>query len=70
MIDRVARYTSSIYVTSLFSEEKGTAVSLNGTIVVRSDGVDFTVEGSNNSLPLKETEWFAANRVWPSNGVN
>ena len=70
MIDRVARYTKNIYVTTLSLD--GTVnrfASMNGEIVVRSDGKDFTLEGSNNSVILKDTEWFKANRTWPSYGV-
>ncbi len=37
---------------------------MNGNIVVRSNGIDFSVTGSNHSLILKETEWFKANRTW------
>lgn len=67
MIDRVARYTSQIFVTSV-DDGAGGAVSMNGNITVKSDGVNFTVTGSQNSLPLNQTEWFQNNRTWPSYG--
>ena len=70
MIDRVARYTKNIYVTTLSLD--GTTKkfgSMNGEITVRSNGTEFSIHGSNNDTILKETEWFKANRSWPSYGV-
>lgn len=74
MIDRVARYTKYIYVTTLATDidlanEKWGYTSMNGNIVVTSDADTFTVSGSNNNTLLKDTEWFRANRTWPSYGV-
>ncbi len=68
MLERVMKYTDKIYVTSLATNvdlegKKWDYTSLNGNIVVRSDGTDFTVTGSNHSKILKETEWYAANRA-------
>ncbi len=69
-IDRIAKYTKNIYVTTLSLDKSTTNfTSMNGDITVRSDGTDFTVTGSNNSTILKDTEWFKANRTWPSDGV-
>ena len=74
MIDRVGKYTDKIYVTSLATNvviseksESWEFTSMNGNIVVKSDGIAFTVTGSNNSAVLKDTEWFIKNRTW--NGV-
>ena len=70
MIDRVAKYTKYIYVTTLSVD--GTTkqfTSMNGEITVTSDGVAFSIHGSNNDTILKETAWFKANRTWPANGV-
>ena len=76
MINRVAKYTKQIYVTSLatnvvLKDKSGTwdYTSMNGNIVVWSDGKDLTVTGSNNSTILKETAWFKENRTWPEYGV-
>lgn len=69
-LDRLAKYTDKIYVTSMaidivFEPKKTWNVtSMNGNIVVRSNGIDFSVTGSNNSTILKDTEWFKANRKW------
>lgn len=62
MIDRVSVYTEKIYVTTLATEE-GYA-SMNGNIVIKSNGDYFSIEGSNHSTILKDTEWFKNNRVW------
>ena len=70
MIDRVAKYTKNIYVTTLSLD--GTTDKfgpMNGEIAVLSDGKAFSVHGSNNDTILMETDWFKANRRWPSNGV-
>lgn len=70
-IDRMAKYTDQIYVTSIATgvdwteKRKWTgAESLNGNIVVKCNGKDFSVTGSNNSTILKETAWFKENRTW------
>lgn len=73
-IDRVAKYTKNIYVTTLatnvnWETEKWEYTSMNGNIVVMSDGINFFIAGSNNSTILKDTEWFKANRTWPSYGI-
>ena len=72
-INNVAPYTDKIYVTSLaINDSSGKTTgftSMNGNIVVSSTGGVLTVNCSNNNTILKETAWFKANRVWPSNGV-
>lgn len=69
-INRVAPYTDKIYVTSLSVSYSGNqTVSMNGNITVSSLGKEVTVTCSNNNTILKETEWFKANRTWPTNGV-
>ena len=69
-INRVAPYTDKIYVTSLsVNYANNQTVSMNGNIVVSAKGNSVTVNCSNNNTILKETEWFKANRTWPSNGV-
>ena len=72
-INNVAPYTDQIFVTTLAvnsSDGKTTGHrSMNGNIVVSAKGNSVTVNCSNNNTILKETEWFKANRTWPSNGV-
>lgn len=69
-IDRVAPYTDKIYITSLAinnSSGKTTGfTSMNGNIVVSSTGGTLTVNCSNNNTILKDTDWFKANRTWPT----
>lgn len=72
-IDRVARYTDQIFVTTLATDvvtdpKSWEFTSMNGNIVITSNGVELSVWGSNNSKILKETEWFLKNRTWPSYG--
>ncbi len=72
-INNVAPYTDQIFVTTLAvngSDGKTTGHrSMNGNIVVSSLGGVVSVNCTNNNTILKETDWFMANRTWPSNGV-
>ena len=73
-IDRVAPYTTQVYVTTLgsvaFDSDKNKYVdtgfsSMNGNITVLSSGGNVTVTCSNNNTVLKDTAWFQANRTRP-----
>ena len=62
------KYTDNIYVTTLatdvdLAKEKWNYTSMNGNIVVKSNGVDFSLTGSNNSIKLKDTDWYKENRA-------
>lgn len=68
MLRRVEKYTDRIYVTSLainvdLASKKWDFESLNGNIVVTTTGKEVTVTGSENSLTLRETEWYRQNRA-------
>lgn len=67
-INRFAKHTEKVYVTTVSTnndEKKYT--SMNGNICFKSEnGKDYTVAGSNNSVILKDTEWFKTNRTWPT----
>ena len=74
-IDRVAPYTTQVYVTTLgsvaFDSDKNKYVdtgctSMNGNITVLSSGGNVTVGCSNNDTLLKDTDWFKANRTCPT----
>ena len=65
-INRMAKHTDKIYVTTMVSDESPFYKSMNGIITFSSDGKTYTVTGSNNSTILKDTEWFKSNRTWPS----
>ena len=40
---------------------------MNGNIIVKNNANGFTIEGTNNSTLLKDTEWFKKYRTWPTN---
>ncbi|MBQ8308867.1 MAG: MBL fold metallo-hydrolase [Clostridia bacterium] len=77
-INRVGMYTDQIFVTSLAIVEEVikdgetkydyTNTSMNGNIVISSDGGEVHVQCSNNNTILKETAWFQENRTWPAGG--
>ena len=64
-VDRVAPYTDRVYVTTIVSDNNAGYESMNGNIVVTSDGKEVTVACSNNDILFKDTEWFKANRTLP-----
>ena len=69
-INRVAEFaeTDKIYVTTLCLDyNKGSYTSFNGNIVVYSNASkEVFVACANNNTILKDTEWFKANRVCPT----
>ena len=73
-INRIAVYTSRVYVTSLYDQENNTYKSFNGTVVVSSDGSNVGLYASNNLIRLKDTVWFNEDiyvvdgKVKPSSG--
>lgn len=67
-LQRILKYTDKIYVTTLATDvdlegKKWDYTSFNGNIYVCSDGVSFSVTGSNNSTILKESSWYSENRA-------
>lgn len=64
-VDRVAKYTDKVYVTTIISENDKGYESLNGNIVVSSNGGEVSVACSNNTTLFKDTEWFKENRILP-----
>ncbi len=67
-IDRMGKWTDKIYVTTLMKDyNNGVYESMNGNINFHcAKGKEYTVTGSNNSVILKDTEWFKNNRTWPN----
>ncbi len=65
VINRIAPYTSLVYVTSQYVAPDS-YTSLNGNIVVTSGIGEITVVGSASSAPLKESAWFLQNRTMPA----
>lgn len=65
-VDRVSKYTEKIYVTTIVSDNEKGYESMNGNIVVTSDGGEVNVNCSNHNTIFKDTDWFKKHRVWPS----
>lgn len=66
-IDRIAKHTSWVYVTTL-GEFSDTSKHhpFNGHVVVSYNEIsDEQVTCSNNSIPLKDSEWMKENRTMP-----
>lgn len=57
-IDRIALYTSRVYVTSLYDKESDKTISMNGCVVVSSNGTNVALYATNNLTRLKDTTWF------------
>lgn len=64
-VDNVAPYTDKVYVTTIVADNEDGFASMNGNIVVTSDGETVTVTCSNNDVLFKDTEWFKNNRTMP-----
>ena len=66
-VDRVGIYTEYIFVTTIATNnEEHEYESMNGNIVFSSNGFRYGLNCSNNNTILKDTDWFKANRTWPS----
>ena len=66
-INRVAPYTEKIYVTTLCVDyKKGDFTSFNGNIVFLATATSHVVRCSNNDTILRNSDWFKANRTWPT----
>jgi len=59
-IDRISKYTDRVYVTTLFNEETMKNESMNGNIIISSNGNYIGIYATNNLIKLKDTEWFNA----------
>ena len=66
MIDRIAPYTDKVYVTTyMIDNATHSYASMNGNIVFTVKSGKILLTASNNTLKLKETEWFKENRKMP-----
>ena len=66
-VDRIAKHTDKVYVTTVVKESEPGYQSMNGNINFHSEkGIDYVVTGSKNSTILKDTDWFKSNRTWPT----
>jgi len=59
-INRIAKYTSRVYVPSMIKliDNTWTYTSMNGIVTVSSDGTNVGLNATNNLTRLKDTEWF------------
>ena len=65
-VDRVAPYTDKVYITTLMNDYSANDyTSMNGNIIFRVSGEEISIEGSNNNMKLKDTDWFKNNRQMP-----
>ena len=66
-VNRIAKWTDKVYVTTVVSDDEKGYNSMNGNINFHcAKGKEYTVTGSNNSVILKDTDWFKNNRTWPT----
>ena len=65
-VDNVAPYTDKVYVTTMVATGTAGYQSMNGNIVLSSNGGEVTVNCSNNNTLFKDTDWFQANRTMPN----
>ena len=66
-VNRIAKWTDKVYVTTVVSDDEKGYKSMNGNINFHcAKGKEYTVTGSNNSVILKDTDWFKNNRTWPT----
>lgn len=69
-VDRIGPYTDAVYVTIQWDETNNGYKPMNGNIILycgkrAEDNVwSLKLYCSNNSVKLKDTEWFKANRTW------
>ena len=57
-INRIAKYTDQVYVTTLWSEKLKKYESMNGNIIVSSSLDKTSVASTNNLIKLKDSAWF------------
>ena len=69
LIDRIANYTSNVFVTGLRTDDAKYA-DMNGNVVVSCINGVLEIHGTNNDVLLKDTEWFANNRTMPTAWAN
>lgn len=57
-INRIAKYTDQVYVTSYYNEKELKFKPLNGNIIVSCNGKEIALAATNNTTKLKDTAWF------------
>ncbi len=64
-VDRVAKYTDNVYVTTMVGATDDEFMSMNGNIVFKCVDGTISLNCSNNNTKLKDTDWFKNNRTCP-----
>ena len=57
-INRISKYTDQVYAITYWDEAAKEYKSLNGTIIVSTNGSDVAVAATNNTTKLKDSAWF------------
>ena len=57
-INRIAKHTDRVYVTSVINEKTDEPEEMNGDIIISSNGIKVAIDATNNIIKLKDTEWF------------
>ena len=57
-INRIAKYTSRVYITTLYDRIEKKNNSMNGNIIISSNGTEVGIYASNNLTRLKDSDWF------------
>lgn len=57
-VNRIAKYTDKVYVTSIYNQNSKKVESMNGNITISSDGTEIHVSATNDTTILKDTKWF------------
>lgn len=66
-INNVAKHTEEVYVTTLCVDYQNNVFEpFNGNIIYICKSINYYVNCTNNNTKLKDSEWFKANRVWPT----
>ncbi|MBR2986088.1 MAG: MBL fold metallo-hydrolase [Clostridia bacterium] len=66
MINRVAKHTDLFFATSLWIDTSTPAAPLNGNITLTCNHLGINLTATNNITMLKDTDWFKANRICPT----
>ena len=66
MINRVAPYTDLVFATTIISTNSAGYTSLNGNITLTCNHLGIKLTATNNVTMLKDTDWFKANRICPT----
>lgn len=66
-VDRIAPYTSRVYVTTISTDWESKAYeSMNGCVIIESNSETLKLKFTKNNVRLKDSDWFKANRTCPA----